>query len=191
MSSLRKVPFKIFIHAKNHSIEKVWFFSCHKIMIFSKARTVSFCVSSRYSIFFQKYWVELFHQCLNRQFLSRRRNFHFKIHVCCSLRWSIGLSKMLKYSNRFWQFFSDKIYVDGLYLHEIKDDVSRDYRGDFEKVGSILTGEIEQKTNVRYKNVVVYKIYINIAVYKTYKCWLLFWRCCSHKVGQYIKCSAI
>ena len=98
---------------------------------------------------------------------------------------------MLKYSNRFWQFFSDKIYVDGLYLHEIKDDVSRDYRGDFEEVGSILTGEIGQKTNVRFKNVVVYKIYINIAVYKTYKCWLWFWRCCSHKVGQYIKCSTI
>ena len=36
---------------------------------------------------------------------------------------------------------------------KIKNDILEDYTGDFELIGSMLVGEIEQKTNIRFKNV--------------------------------------
>ena len=44
-------------------------------------------------------------------------------------------------------------YVNGLNLHEIKNEILEDYTGDFELIGSMLVGEVEQKTNIRFKNV--------------------------------------
>ena len=52
-------------------------------------------------------------------------------------------------------------YVNGLNLHEIKNEILEDYRGDFELIGSMLVGELEQKTNVRFKNVDDFESYIN------------------------------
>ena len=65
----------------------------------------------------------------------------------------------------FGSFFelatTNKRYINGLYLHEIKNEVLEDYTGDFEMVGSMMIGEIEQKTNIRFKNVDDFKTYIN------------------------------
>ena len=52
-------------------------------------------------------------------------------------------------------------YVNALYLHEIKNEILEDYTGDFELIGSMLVGEIEQKTNIRFKNVDDFENYIN------------------------------
>ena len=52
-------------------------------------------------------------------------------------------------------------YVNGLNLHEIKNEVLEDYTGDFELIGSMLVGEVEQKTNIRFQNVDDFESYIN------------------------------
>ena len=56
---------------------------------------------------------------------------------------------------------SDRKYDNGLNLHEIKNEVLEDYTFDFELIGSLLVGEIEQKTNIRFKNVDDFESYIN------------------------------
>ena len=63
---------------------------------------------------------------------------------------------------RFFELATTKRkYVNGLNLHEIKKEISEDYTGDFELIGSMLVGEIEQKTNIRFKNVDDFETYIN------------------------------
>ena len=63
---------------------------------------------------------------------------------------------------RFFELATtDREYVNGLNLHEIKNDILEDYTGDFELIGSMLVGEIEQKTNIRFKNVDDFENYIN------------------------------
>ena len=56
---------------------------------------------------------------------------------------------------------SDRTYVNGLNLHEIKNEILEDYTGDFELIGDMLVGEIVQKTNIRFKNVDDFESYIN------------------------------
>ena len=56
---------------------------------------------------------------------------------------------------------SNRKYVNGLNLHEIKNEILEDYTGDFELIGFMLVGEIEQKTNIRFKNVDDFESYIN------------------------------
>ena len=64
--------------------------------------------------------------------------------------------------DRFFELATtDREYVNGLNLHEIKNDILEDYTGDFELIGSMLVGEIEQKTNIRFKNVDDSESYIN------------------------------
>ena len=46
-------------------------------------------------------------------------------------------------------------------LHEIKHENLGDYTCDFELIGSLLIGEIEQKTNIRFKNVDEFETHIN------------------------------
>ena len=41
---------------------------------------------------------------------------------------------------------TNEIYVYGLNLHEIRKDILSDNTGVFEMIGSMLVGEIEQKT---------------------------------------------
>ena len=38
-----------------------------------------------------------------------------------------------------------------MYLHEIKKEILEYYTGYFELIGSMLIGEIQQKTNIRFK----------------------------------------
>ena len=56
---------------------------------------------------------------------------------------------------------SNKIYVNNLNLHEIKDESLQDYTGDFELNGLMLIGPVERKTNIRFKNMVDFERYIN------------------------------
>ena len=63
---------------------------------------------------------------------------------------------------RFFELTTtDRKYVNGLNLHEIKNETLEDYTGDFELIGSMLVGEVEQKTNIRFKNVDDFESYIN------------------------------
>ena len=64
--------------------------------------------------------------------------------------------------NRFFELATtDREFVNGLNLHEIKNDILENYTSDFELIGSMLVGEIEQKTNIRFKNVDDFESYIN------------------------------
>ena len=56
---------------------------------------------------------------------------------------------------------SNKIYVNGLNLHEIKNEVLLDYTSDFELNGSVLIGHIEHKTTIRFRNMDDFESYIN------------------------------
>ena len=56
---------------------------------------------------------------------------------------------------------SNKIYVNNLNLHEIKNEILHDYTGDFELNGKMIIGPIERKTNIRFKNMDDFENYIN------------------------------
>ena len=56
---------------------------------------------------------------------------------------------------------SNKIYVNNLNLHEIKNEILQDYTGDFELIGKMIIGPIEHKTNIRFKNMDDFERYIN------------------------------
>ena len=63
---------------------------------------------------------------------------------------------------RFFELATtDRKYVNGLYLHEIKNECLEDYTGDFELIGSMLIGELELETKIRFKNVDDFQSYIN------------------------------
>ena len=53
------------------------------------------------------------------------------------------------------------MYVNNLHSHEIKNENSQDYTGDFELNGLLIIGPIEHKTNIRYKKMDDFKSYIN------------------------------
>ena len=66
---------------------------------------------------------------------------------------------------RFFELASsDKIYVNSLNLHEIKNEVLQDYTGDYELNGIKIIGTIEHKTNIRFKNMDDFESYIH-AIY--------------------------
>ena len=56
---------------------------------------------------------------------------------------------------------SNKIYVNNLNLHEIKNEFLEDYTGDFELKGKLIIGPIEHETNIRFKNMDDFERYIN------------------------------
>ena len=56
---------------------------------------------------------------------------------------------------------SNKIYVNNLNLHEIKDEILQDYTGDFELNGEMIIGATKHKTNIRFKNMDDFENYIN------------------------------
>ena len=63
---------------------------------------------------------------------------------------------------RFFELTTtDRKYVNGFNLHEIKNEVLEDYTGDFESIGSMLVGEVEQKTKISFKFVDDFESYIN------------------------------
>ena len=56
---------------------------------------------------------------------------------------------------------SNKIYVNNLNLHDIKNEILQDYTGDFELNGLMIIGHIEHKTNIRFQNMDDFERYIN------------------------------
>ena len=63
---------------------------------------------------------------------------------------------------RFFELATtNRKYVNGLNLHEIKKEILDDYTGDFELIGSKLIGELEIETKSRFKNVDDFENYIN------------------------------
>ena len=63
---------------------------------------------------------------------------------------------------RFFELTTtDKIYVNSLNLHEIKNEILQDYTGDFELNGLMIIGLVEHKTNIRFKNMDDFGSYIN------------------------------
>ena len=64
--------------------------------------------------------------------------------------------------SRFFELAtSDKIYIDNLNLHEIKNDIMRDYDGVFEMNGTLKVGEQIRQTLIRFRNMDHYEAYIN------------------------------
>ena len=60
---------------------------------------------------------------------------------------------------RFFELATtDRQYVNGLNLHEIKNDILEDYTGDFELIGSMLVGEIEKKQILGLKMSMISKV---------------------------------
>ena len=49
-------------------------------------------------------------------------------------------------------------------MHEIKNEILQDYTGDFELNGLMITGLIQHKTNIRFKNMYDFENYINAIV---------------------------
>ena len=65
-------------------------------------------------------------------------------------------------SVRFFELSTtNRIYVNGSNLHQIKSEILLDYTGDFGMIGKFIVGEIEQKTIIRYKNIDDFVTYIN------------------------------
>ena len=56
---------------------------------------------------------------------------------------------------------TNKKYANGLNLHQIKSEILLGCMGDLELIGYMLIGEIEQKTNIRFKNIDDFESYIN------------------------------
>ena len=64
--------------------------------------------------------------------------------------------------SRFFELTTtDKIYITGFSLHEIKNEILLDSKGDFELNGSMVIGPTEHKTNNRFKNMDDFENYIN------------------------------
>ena len=63
---------------------------------------------------------------------------------------------------RFFELASsDKINVNGVNLHEIKNEILQGYKGDFELKGLMNIGPIEHKTNIRLENMDDFESYTN------------------------------
>ena len=43
------------------------------------------------------------------------------------------------------------MYVEGLTLHETRSDFFQNYTGDFGVIGSMVTGPVEHRTNIRFR----------------------------------------
>ena len=56
---------------------------------------------------------------------------------------------------------SNRIYVNNLNLHEIKNGILQDYNKDFELNGEMIIGPTKHETNIRFKNMEDFENYIN------------------------------
>ena len=63
---------------------------------------------------------------------------------------------------------ANKIYVNGVKLHRIEKEILLHCTGVFKIIGSLLIGEIEQKSNIRFGNVHDFETY-NIAIDVVYE----------------------
>ena len=64
--------------------------------------------------------------------------------------------------SRFFELATtNKVYIISSTLHEIKNEILLNCEANFELIWSKLIGEIEQKTNIRFKNVDGFETYTN------------------------------
>ena len=56
---------------------------------------------------------------------------------------------------------SNELCVNSLNLHEIKNEILQNYKGDFEFSGLKIIGPVEHKTNIRFKKMDEFESYIN------------------------------
>ena len=64
---------------------------------------------------------------------------------------------------RFFELATtNRKYVNGLNLHEIKNEILEEYTGGFELIGSMMIGETEQKANISFKKVDDFETFINV-----------------------------
>ena len=61
-----------------------------------------------------------------------------------------------------------KIEVVDKILHEIQNEIMRDYEGDFEMVGDLKIGDQIRKTHIRFRKIDDYEPYMN-AVHQDYE----------------------
>ena len=60
---------------------------------------------------------------------------------------------------RFFEIATtNRKYLNGLNLHEIKNEILEDYRADFELIGSMLVGEVEKKRILGSKMLIIWKV---------------------------------
>ena len=65
-------------------------------------------------------------------------------------------------SGRFFELASsNQVHVKRLNLHEIKNKILLDYKGDFELNGLMVTGHVEHKTNFTFRIMDDFESYIN------------------------------
>ena len=63
---------------------------------------------------------------------------------------------------RFFELATiDKIYVNNLNLHEIKNEILLHFVGAFEMVGNLKVGDQIRQTNIRFRNMDDFEAYIN------------------------------
>ena len=72
----------------------------------------------------------------------------------------IKLMKILFEVNFFEKTSSDKVYVNGLNIHESKGEILLNYIGDFELNRSMVVGPIEHRTKIKFRNVDDFESYI-------------------------------
>ena len=64
--------------------------------------------------------------------------------------------------SRFFELaYSIQIYVNSLCLPEFKGEILRDFTGDFNLNGLLITGTLEHETNVSFRNMDEFESYIN------------------------------
>ena len=57
---------------------------------------------------------------------------------------------------------SNKTHINGLSLHELTSEILLNFPGEFEVIGSMLIGEIEQKTNGGFRKVDDFESYLTV-----------------------------
>ena len=62
----------------------------------------------------------------------------------------------------------NKIFVNNLKLHQIRDEVLGESNGVFEKIGGIVVCENTEKTNIRFRNIKGFETYI---ISRDENCW--------------------
>ena len=55
----------------------------------------------------------------------------------------------------------NKIHVVNKNLHEIKQEILEDYKGEFEMVGNLKVGDQIRQTRIRFRNIIDFEAYIN------------------------------
>ena len=73
---------------------------------------------------------------------------------------------------------TNKNYVNGLNLHQVKSETLFDYTGDFEMIGKMIVGEIEKKQKLGLKVLMTLKFILMLQIIVVTIVTMLFFRAC-------------